>query len=310
MISRESFPLPLLSNELEKRRRELHNGSGVALLRGLNPEHFTRQENIVIFAGLSSHMSQKRGYQGAGRILIHIRDLTHVAPKSLRVAPYTNIKLPFHTDYGDVLSMLVLGLSSEGGNGLLAPVASIYNDIAASRPDLISALSAPDWPFDRPIGGGEFELRPILHLINGKPEMIFSRGGLLRSNASQRESTLPLLNSSQSEALDTVHFTAQKYCLSISWEKGDVIFFNNRKILHGRDAFNDLEGGTAVRHFLRLWLQDEEFAGLPPPYLQARWNHMFLKRVPDERDTTEAQGLEEWPLEPISKAEEALSRRI
>jgi hypothetical protein len=45
--------------------------------------------------------------------------------------------------------MYVLGVSSNGGNGLLSPVASIYNEIAASRPDLISVLSTPDWPFDR-----------------------------------------------------------------------------------------------------------------------------------------------------------------
>jgi hypothetical protein len=30
---------------------------------------------------------------------------------------------------------------------------------------------------------------------------------------------MPLLSSSQAEALDTVHFTAKKYSLSIVWEK-------------------------------------------------------------------------------------------
>jgi len=68
-----------------------------------------------------------------------------------------NNRQPFHTDYGDVLSKLVLGTSSEGGDGLLASVANIYNEIAASRPHLLSTLSTPDWPFDRPINGDLYE---------------------------------------------------------------------------------------------------------------------------------------------------------
>jgi hypothetical protein len=161
----------------------------------------------------------------------------------------------------------------------------------------------------RPINGDIYERRPVLYSVNGKPEMIFSRGGLLRSKASQRLSVLPLLNSSQAEALDTVHFTAKKYSLSVVWEKGDVLFFNNRKILHGRDAFRDAEEGTGSRHFIRFWLQDEELAGPPPECLQERWNYMFDKRVGDGGVDAEAEE-ERWPLEPISKAEEALSKRI
>jgi len=69
LINQTTVPLPLLSNELDRRRRQLHTGCGLALFRGLDPERFTRQENVVIFAGLSAHMFQKRGYQAAGKIL-------------------------------------------------------------------------------------------------------------------------------------------------------------------------------------------------------------------------------------------------
>lgn len=69
MINQKTFPLPLLSSELDQRRRQLHTGCGIALFRGLNPDQYTRRENVVIFAGLSAHMSQKRGFQAAGKIL-------------------------------------------------------------------------------------------------------------------------------------------------------------------------------------------------------------------------------------------------
>jgi len=120
---------------------------------------------------------------------------------------------------------------------------------------------------------------------------------------------MPLLDFAQAEALDTVHFTAKKHSLSIVWKKGDVIFFNNRKILHGRDAFRDAEDSSRARHFLRLWLQVEESAGPPPEHLQFRWNHMFDKRVDDNGGDAEAEEAR-WPLEPISNAKEALSKRL
>jgi hypothetical protein len=119
---------------------------------------------------------------------------------------------------------------------------------------------------------------------------------------------MPLLSSSQAEALDTVHFTAKKYSVSIVWEKGDVLFFNNRKILHGRAAFEDSEDCSNTRHFLRLWLQDEELAGSPPACLQTRWDHIFCPRENGEAAAEDDE--QRWPLEPISQAQEELPKRV
>ncbi|KAH9219733.1 hypothetical protein DL95DRAFT_482834 [Leptodontidium sp. 2 PMI_412] len=57
----------------------------------------------------------------ARNFIVHIRDLSSITPGSLSVAPYTNIKLPFHTDYGNVLSMFVLRISSRSVNGRPSP---------------------------------------------------------------------------------------------------------------------------------------------------------------------------------------------
>jgi hypothetical protein len=105
-----------MSSELHHRRQELHSGCGVVLFKGLNVDQYTRRENVIIFAGLSAYMSERRGLQAAGKILgeqtthpqsirwiiasrwdaklqVHVRDLSAIAPGSLPVAPYTRIKL-------------------------------------------------------------------------------------------------------------------------------------------------------------------------------------------------------------------------
>ena len=77
----------------------------------------------------------------------------------------------------------------------------------------------------------------------------------------------------------------------IDYKTGDILFFNNRKIIHGRDEFRDSNGKN--RHMLRLWLKDETLAGLPPhPALQLQWGNVFRAGLPDSSEGSE------WPMEP------------
>jgi hypothetical protein len=55
---------------------------------------------------------------------------------------------PFHTDRCDILSMYAYDVAPSGGESLLASNATIYNEIAATRPDIIHTLAKDDWIFD------------------------------------------------------------------------------------------------------------------------------------------------------------------
>lgn len=138
-------------------------------------------------------------------------------------------------------------------------------------------------------GTGSYYRRPIMFMNKGEPEMVFSRGAIIRSPRGCRSANLPDVSQAQNDALDAVHFTAMENALRIDYQPGDLLFFNNRKLLHGRDAFSN--GGNDRRHLLRLWLRDEEMAGAPPhPTLRLQWANVFEKS---------SNGLEQvlWPLE-------------
>lgn len=208
---------------------------------------------------------------------------------------------PFHTDpAADVIAMFVIQSSANGGHGIFCPVASIYNELASTRPDLLSELAKPDWPFDRPPDGvGDFYRRPVMFLgdVSAAPEMVFSRGALIRSPQGFRPSNIPLLTRRQGAALDALHFTAASLAYRVEYQKGDVLFFNNRRLLHGREAFQDDASGK--RHLLRLWLRDEELAGTPPPPLDKVWEDGFA--AGDEtciEARNEAEDVARWPLVP------------
>ena len=62
-ISQETFPLPKLHLALREISFELHHGHGFKVLRGLPVGNHTREENIIIYAGVSSHIASVRGRQ-------------------------------------------------------------------------------------------------------------------------------------------------------------------------------------------------------------------------------------------------------
>jgi len=285
-INKESFRLPPnVVNQLADRRLYLHRGSGLLLLRGLQPEQRTQRENFILFAGLASHLSEHRGRQSGKKHLVHVTDLTNGGDPTQYPAPYCRQDLPFHTDTGDLVAMFVFAPAAFGGDGTFASVSTIYNELAKSSPDLLDVLALPDWPFDRPPDkSGTFYKRPVMFMNNGEPEMIFSRGALIQSPRGQRPLEIPKLTRIQTEALDAVQVAASKVAHRIQYQAGDMLLFNNRKILHGRDSFVDAQEGCKPRHIVRLWLQDEELAGKPPSSLQKLWDNVFAGEEKGEHE--------------------------
>jgi len=60
-----------------------------------------------------------------------------------------DILQPFHADvFCDVLALFFLSVANEGGENLLASSWKVYNELAATRPDIIQLLAQDDWVHD------------------------------------------------------------------------------------------------------------------------------------------------------------------
>lgn len=62
-VNKERFPLPNLGAELERCANELHLGSGICILRGLQPDRYSMEENTLLFLALASYIGDQRGVQ-------------------------------------------------------------------------------------------------------------------------------------------------------------------------------------------------------------------------------------------------------
>lgn len=125
------------------------------MIRGLNVDEHTREENIIIYLGISAHIASQRGRQDhkfdgkpADVVLAHIKDLSSGDDKGAIGSPaYTTDKQVFHTDSGDIVSLFALETALEGGASKLASTWRVYNEIARTRPDLIHTLSG-NWDME------------------------------------------------------------------------------------------------------------------------------------------------------------------
>ncbi|QBZ65474.1 hypothetical protein PoMZ_12435 [Pyricularia oryzae] len=82
-ITKDAFPLPNLhSSKLSCLSRELHIGHGFFVIRRLDADRYTREENNIVYAGVSSHIGSIRGRQytytdgqRADVVIGHIQDV-------------------------------------------------------------------------------------------------------------------------------------------------------------------------------------------------------------------------------------------
>lgn len=73
LVSKETFPLPILAERLEEVAQDIHNGIGFTILRGLEPRRYTAVENVLIYLGVTSYIGPTRGVQdSSGNMLSEI----------------------------------------------------------------------------------------------------------------------------------------------------------------------------------------------------------------------------------------------
>ena len=121
--------------------------------------------------------------------------------------------------------------------------------------------------------------RPLLYhqqATSSTPERVviqYARRYFTGFLAQPRSKDIPPITEAQAEALDALHFTAEKHSAALDFQKGDVQYINNLSVFHSRNGIVDEPGKE--RHLLRLWLRDSEYAWETPAPLHGRWDAVY-----------------------------------
>lgn len=268
-IRRADFPLPTLGPVLDGLRREVLDGRGFVLLRGLKVDGPIAGSAAAYF-GIGTYFGSARSQNAKGHVLGHVRDLG-MSSKDPNVRIYqTAERQNFHTDSCDIVSLLCLKTARSGGLSSLTSSMTVYNVMAQRHPDLVWRLFQP-MPTDRrgeiPEGRLPWFHTPIYNDFAGYLSAIYAPHYV---RSSQRFPEAPRLTDQDIAALDCFDRLAEDPALRLdmTFQPGDMQFVHNHTILHDRTAFEDWPEPERKRHLLRLWLAAPGARPLPPAYLE------------------------------------------
>jgi hypothetical protein len=260
----ESFPLGAMADAIAGWSELLETGPGFLLLRGFPIDLLDEHEIELAYIGLGCHLGTPVGQNAQSERLTHVRD-ERLGPGAGKVRLYrTRERQDFHTDGADIIGLLCLQRAASGGESKLVSSWALYNEILATRPDLLDALYEPmGWDRQGDIPAGEpawFRLAP-LNDVDGVPRL-FYLGWYIRD--SQQHTDAPRLTATQLEAMELLEKLANDptFHVEMQFEPGDVQFLNNGRILHAREAYEDHADPDRRRHLLRLWLAAHRFTSL------------------------------------------------
>jgi hypothetical protein len=265
-----AFPLPRLGPVLRGILRELLDGRGFVLLRGLPVERWTRAEQAIAYMGMGAWLGRARSQNAKGHLLGHVKDLgLDIADPRVRYYR-TNRRLACHTDSVDIVGLLCLKTAKAGGESYLASSMTLYNEVLARRPDLVPALFEP-FPTDRrgevPAGMKPWFDIPIYHWHAGRLSCIYVRQYIDSAQALFPEARR--LSRAQVEAMDLLDALCNDPAihLAMDFRPGDIQLLHNHQILHSRADFANWPEPERHRHLLRLWLAPPEARPLPDVFV-------------------------------------------
>jgi hypothetical protein len=253
------FPLPRLGSVLQDVQREIENGRGFIVLRGMPVDRYDVEDLKLLHLGLLAHLGTPVTQDTQATLVESVMD-RGVSYAGIQVRGYmTNAELTPHCDSGDVVGLLCVRAAKSGGISQIASSISIYNEILRTRPEYLEVLYRG---FQHNIRGngprGQWEnvtrhRVPVFSYYKGRLSARYNLKAML--TAEQLPGVEPL-SEFEREAIEYIGELAMRsdIRLDIDLKPGDIQLLNNHTVLHTRTAFEDYPQPEANRFLLRVWI--------------------------------------------------------
>ena len=265
-LSSDDFALPCFAGEAVALRKELLQGRGFVVIRGLPIDRYSNEEAAMAYWGLGAHLGAPMVQNVHGDRLYAVRDEGYkmgadYGGTGVRFSKTTE-DLRFHTDSApalagstpDLVGLLCFETAKSGGETALISAKAVHNVLLDERPDDLAFLYRA-FHHDR-----TSELRPGEAPTLSAPVFRFDKdltARYMRFYLDKGHETAELpLGPDVVGALDALDEVMSRPELQITFDmqRGDIQLLNNRFVLHSRTSFEDHPEPERRRYYARLWL--------------------------------------------------------
>ena len=266
-IKKSDIGLPKLAPRLKRIAKDVLDGRGLALIRGVPVERYSRLESAIAFWCIGGFFGDPVSQNAKGHLLGHVQDLGGTTLKNPNNRGYqTQEGLPYHCDSCDVVMLLCLHPSKSGGESTVVSSLNIYNQILKRNPPAAAALSEAIYRDRRneiPEGRDPWFQLPVFN-FHQEYMTVSWQGGYIRS--ATRFNELPPHSKDLKDGLNLFNELANKLAYSMDFKPGDIQILHNHVTVHSRTAFEEYPEMERKRHLLRLWLATPEGRPLSAAY--------------------------------------------
>ncbi len=237
---------------LDRLLRDLTQGRGFVVLRGLPVEKYTAAELEDLYFGLGSYLGTVIPQNSTGEMIGRVTDIG-AGSDAARRGYLTRGALSPHSDVGDLVGLLCVRKARTGGLSLIVSSTTIYNHILADHPEYLEVLY--EGYIERWLdstGGAPVSRNPIYDYTGGHLSCCFHPSAIRNGHAKSGIALTPL----ELDVMQYIQALAMRPELRLEMDlrPGDIQFLNNRLILHSRFAFEDYDEPERKRLLLRMWI--------------------------------------------------------
>ena len=239
----------------------LNSGRGFAIVERVPIEQYTVEESLSMYWMIGQFLGNPMEQNIEGTLLYDVRDTGKNVAQGARFS-VTNAESSFHNDnsFGellpDLVGLLCLHTAKSGGQSQLISGYALHNELLENYPDVLKTLYQL-FCFDR---RGQFKAGesptsqfPIFQWSRGELTLRYLHYYIQVGH----EQAGKRLTADQKKALEVVEelLCRTDFRVEFNLQPGQVLFTNNRWILHNRTAFEDYPDPEHRRHYVRLWLR-------------------------------------------------------
>ena len=252
---------------MDRAAQHLRCGPGLFVIRGLRVDQLNEEQAEALLSLVASRLGKPAPMDADGSLVHRVEA---VEGNGFKRGYQTRGALALHNDSCDFISFLATRTPARGGERRVASAPKALFNLLHRMPEAADLLQAPiKMPrYFNGIDASHCHELPLLSWNDDGPLFVI-KPGYVRFLA--KAGVNPFTSEAHQTAYDAFVNEVNDAANVVTWavERGDLEIYDNFRILHARNAFEDGDKSEHRRLLLRTWIADPRASALPQHFRNA-----------------------------------------